>query len=71
LHWSLRAVIHTGGKSAHGWFERPPPAHIEELKAIAPALGMDASVFSPAHPVRLPGVKHEKTGVRSRLLFLA
>ena len=71
LHWSLRAVIHTGGKSVHGWFERPPSTHIEELKAIAPALGMDTSVFSPAHPVRLPGVKHEKTGVRSRLLFLA
>ncbi len=71
LNWSLRAIIHTGGKSCHGWFDRPPPEHIHELKAIAPALGIDASVFSPAHPVRLPGVRHEKTGAMSRLLFLS
>jgi len=71
LQWNLRAVIHTGGKSCHGWFDRPPPEHISELKAIAPALGIDASVFTPAHPVRLPGMRHEKTGRNSRLLFLA
>ncbi len=70
LHWQLRAIIHTGGKSCHGWFDRPPPEHIAELKFIAPALGMDASVFTPAHPVRLPGVRHEKTGQHSRLLYL-
>lgn len=71
LQWSLRAIVHTGGKSCHGWFDRPPPTHVSELKAIAPALGIDASVFSVAHPVRLPGVRHEKTGRNSRLLFLA
>jgi hypothetical protein len=70
LDWSLRAIIHTGGKSCHGWFDRPPEQHIRELKDIAPALGIDASVFSPAHPVRLPGVRHEKTGAPSRLLYL-
>lgn len=71
LHWNLRAIIHTGGKSCHGWFDRPPAGHIAELKTIAPALGIDASVFAPAHPVRLPGARHEKTGLMSRLLYLA
>ncbi len=68
--WNLRAIVHTGGKSCHGWFDRPPDPYLEELRAIAPALGIDAGVFSPTHPVRLPGVIHEKTGHLSRLLYL-
>lgn len=71
LRWSLHAIVHTGGKSCHGWFLRPPEPHLAELKALAPALGIDRSVFEKAHPVRLPGVPHEKTGGRSRLLYLA
>lgn len=71
LRWRLRAVVHTGGKSCHGWFERPPEAHLRELRAIAPALGIDAGVFTPAHPVRLPGARHEKTGATARLVWLA
>jgi hypothetical protein len=71
LHWPLAALIHTGGKSIHGWYRRPSDAHVQELKALAPALGIDSSVFSPAHPVRLPGVKHEATGEMSRLMFAA
>ncbi|HWB01999.1 MAG TPA: hypothetical protein VG796_03180 [Verrucomicrobiales bacterium] len=71
LRWPLHALVHTGGKSCHAWFQRPPEADIDDLKAIAPALGIDSSVFTPAHPVRLPGVAHEGTGGRSRLLYLA
>ncbi|HWB03268.1 MAG TPA: hypothetical protein VG796_09605 [Verrucomicrobiales bacterium] len=71
LAWPLRAIIHTGGKSCHGWFERPRDTALQDLKALAPALGIDASVFIPAHPVRLPSVVHEKTGVKSRLLYLS
>lgn len=69
--WLLRAIIFTGNKSCHGWFDRPPAKHIEELKIIAPAWGLDSSVFSIAHPVRLPGVRHKSTGQVSRCLYLA
>jgi hypothetical protein len=70
LGWRLRAIVHTGGKSCHGWFDRPPAGHIDELRSLSPVLGTDAALFASAHPVRLPAVVHPSTGVKSRLLYL-
>lgn len=68
---SLRAVIDTGGKSLHGYFDRPSPAAIEALEEIADALAIDSQVITRAHnPLRLPGCIHSTTGQPARLCYL-
>ncbi|MFN7138862.1 MAG: hypothetical protein ACK4UN_05955 [Limisphaerales bacterium] len=51
----LRAVVDTGGKSLHGWFEFPPEDILNELKSILPALKCDPKLFTASQPCRLPG----------------
>ncbi|HEV2804771.1 MAG TPA: hypothetical protein VGW57_07570 [Chthoniobacterales bacterium] len=64
----LRAVVDTGGKSLHGWFESPDQAVLSKLKKCLPALGCDPALFNPAQPCRLPGAKR---GDRyQRLIFI-
>lgn len=53
----LRAIVDTGGKSLHGWFDRPTPEAERELKTILPELGCDPALFKPSQPCRLPGAK--------------
>ena len=68
---TLRAVIDTGGKSLHGYFDRPSPAALEALEEIAEALAIDAQVITRAHnPLRLPGCIHSTTGQSARLCYL-
>ena len=68
---TLRAVIDTGGKSLHGYFDRPSPAAIEALEEIAEALAIDGQVITRAHnPLRLPGCIHSTTGQSARLCYL-
>ena len=68
---TLRAVIDTGGKSLHGYFDRPSPAALEALEEIAEALAIDSQVISRAHnPLRLPGCIHATTGQSARLCYL-
>ena len=52
----LRAIINTGGKSLHAWFEPPNSEQEAELRIILPALGFDSAMFRPSQPCRLPGV---------------
>ena len=52
----LRAIVDTGGKSLHGWFEGPTPEQRTELKAILPEWGFDRAMFTPSQPWRLAGV---------------
>lgn len=66
----LVAIVDTGNKSLHSWFARPSPEMVEELKAIAPVLGVDTALFTPSHPCRLPGAIHSETGNAARLLYL-
>jgi len=71
LGWHLAAVLFTGSKSIHSWFQTPPATALESLKHTAPALGVDAGLIGrPEHPCRLPGWLHEKTGNVSRVLWL-
>jgi len=65
----LRAVVDTGGKSLHGWFETPDRALLSKLQKCLPPLGCDPALFNPAQPCRLPGAKR---GERyQRLIYLA
>lgn len=60
LERRLRAVVNTGGKSLHAWFDRPDESLVKEDQIIMEGLGGDAAVFKPAQPVRLPGCKRYK-----------
>jgi hypothetical protein len=53
----LRAVVDTGGKSLHGWFDFPDDEALGELKVILPALQCDAALFNASQPCRLPGAE--------------
>ena len=69
LHFSLHAIIDTGGKSLHGWFDAPRGRLLEErLKATLVAFGCDPKVFSYSQPVRVPGAFRE--GRLQRLIWL-
>ncbi len=66
----LRAVVDTGGRSLHAWFNMPPAALLEGLEATLLGLDCDPAMFRPAQPCRLPGVVREKTGRCQELLYL-
>jgi hypothetical protein len=77
----LRAIVFTGGKSLHGWFECPPPVALEELQVMLcgfrrpgekplGGMGFDPATFVPSQAYRLPGWPHDKTGNLAELWFL-
>ena len=71
LDMRLRAVVFTGNKSLHAWFDPLPPDYMAELNDLAEGLGIDpATLNNPAAPLRLPNSTHSKTGRRAELLFL-
>lgn len=67
----LRAVIDTGNKSLHAWFDHPGENTLADLATVAEPLGIDRLVTRAAQPLRLPGAIHEKTGRPAEILFLA
>jgi len=68
--FGLRAVVFTGGKSLHGWFDCPTGALFTQMETVLVALGYDPASFRAAQPYRLPGWKHDKTGNLVELWFL-
>jgi hypothetical protein len=71
LKLTLCAVIDTGGKSLHGWFDRPSEDALETLMSISQGLAIDTAVITRAsNPLRLPGCLHQSTGRPARLLYL-
>jgi hypothetical protein len=66
----LRAVVFTGNKSLHAWFDMPDPEVMERLLVLLDAWGLDPAGFKPTQPFRLPGKIHEQSGRYSDLLFL-
>lgn len=67
----LRAVIDTGGKSLHGWFDCPGSDLLDDLKIILPELGCDKKMFTSSQPCRLPGSVRPESGRFQELLYLA
>ena len=65
----LRAVVDTGSKSLHGWFEYPAPAVFDDLKVILPLLSCDGKMFTLSQPCRLPSHANPKTGNMQTLLY--
>lgn len=66
----LRAIVDTGGKSLHGWFEMPSPEIVAQLETILPNLGCDKALFAKSQPVRLPGGLRPETNIVQSLLYL-
>ena len=67
----LRAVIHSGNKSLHGWFDLPAKTQLNELEAALPHTGFDPKLFAPSQPCRLPGWhRTDKAAELQRLLYL-
>ncbi len=77
----LRAIVFTGGKSLHGWFECPSPMQLEELQIILcgfkrpgegliGGMGFDPATFVPSQTYRVPGWPHDNTGNLAELWFL-
>lgn len=71
LGLTLRAVLDTGNRSLHSWFDMPPPDEFLALRQIAEGLNIDLSALDgSANPFRLPYCKHSKTNNPAQLLFL-
>lgn len=72
LGLKLRAVIDTGGKSLHAWFDRPSERELNALRKMAAGLRIDKSILEScqASPLRMPHCIHEKTNTPARLLYL-
>lgn len=66
---TLVAVIHSGGKSLHGWFVRPEEAIYQQLRIILAEFKCDPAMFKPAQPVRLAGAFREEKQQLQRLLY--
>ncbi len=67
----LLAVLDTGSKGLHAYFQRPPDDQIRAWQSIANSLGIDKGILANhAAPLRLPGCLHEKTALPARLVFL-
>ena len=71
LGLTLRAVIDTGNKSLHAWFDRPPLRALEAIKKMATGLRIDLGALDQGHsPFRMPHCKHDKTNQTAQLLYL-
>lgn len=67
---TLRAVVDSGNKSLHFWWEMPKLEVFEELRIVLPCLGFDRAMFKPSQPARLPGVIRDN-GNEQKLLWIA
>jgi hypothetical protein len=66
----LRAVVFSGRRSIHGWFDRPTNDD-RELAAFVEGLKCDPATLRASQPVRLAGVRRRETGRIQELLYLA
>ena len=66
----LRAVVDSGNKSLHGWFDYPGDEIYQWCLEVLPAMGADPATMRLAQPVRLPGVIRDN-GKEQRLLWIS
>lgn len=69
-NFNLRAVVFSGGKSIHGWFDWPATIAFDELCAILRGLSCDPATPRPSQPVRCPGCVRRDTKKLQSLLLL-
>jgi len=66
----LYAIVSSGGRSLHGWFDWPGAERIDEWAAALTGLQCDVATLRPSQPVRLPGTLRKSTGKLQELLYL-
>jgi len=67
----LVCVVHSGGKSCHGWFyvHGEPDARVEKFFRYAVSLGADAATWTRSQFVRMPDGTRDN-GKRQTVYFL-
>lgn len=66
----LRAIIDSGNKSLHAWFDRPNVEVLEKFKRIVLNIGADPAGLRPTQPFRMPGIPRENSNTFTNLLYL-
>jgi hypothetical protein len=66
----LHAIVSTGGKSLHGFFEWPGDGVAADWAAWLKGAKCDPSTLRPSQPVRLPGCIRGNTKRPQELLYL-
>ncbi len=66
----LRAVIDSGNKSLHAWFDRPNADVLEKFKRTISNIGADPAGLRPTQPFRMPGIPRENSSTFTNLLYL-
>jgi len=69
--FKLRAIVDTGNKSLHGWFEMIPIVWLPEMQVAFEAMKLDRALFKPSQPVRVPGTVRPETDRWQRLIYYA
>lgn len=67
--WTLRAIIDSGNKSIHGWFDYPGEEQERWATIVLPALGVDTATLRSTQPVRAPGIAREN-GQLQKLIWI-
>jgi len=68
---NLVAIVDTGGKSLHAWFEFEEDL-LDDLKLVLPGFQCDPKLFTASQPVRLPGALRDGVSGRyQKLIYLA
>ncbi len=65
----LTMIVHSGGKSLHGWFHclGVPEDHLLRFMRLAVSLGADSATWTRCQLVRMPnGLRPTKNGLRTR-----
>ena len=71
LGLNLRAVIDTGNKSLHLWYDRPSLEAMNAIRKMIAGLRIDKAPFEQSHlPLRMPNSYHEKSKKSARLLYI-
>jgi hypothetical protein len=66
---TIRAIVDTGNKSVHGWFDYPSSSSLPLLRKLLAALNCDDAMFGPSQPARLPGIVRPETGRFQRIIY--
>lgn len=72
LGLTLRAVVDTGNKSLHAWFDRPSRRDFEALLEVSKHFKIDTGLLEqcPHSPLRLHGAIHSKSNQPATLIYL-
>lgn len=71
LGLKLRAIIFSGNKSLHGWFDAPDSGWLIDFEPILVAAGFCPGSMNLAQPVRLANARREETLVKQKLLWMS